>query len=52
MNFAASSLSQRVFVSLPVREALAVNSLQGARRTFPIVNAELGPVGIAEIEFR
>ena len=42
----------RALVSRPVRETLALCAFDGARRTFSIVHAKLGAVGIAEIEFR
>lgn len=42
----------RVFsVMLPVRQTLAFGSLNGKRRPFPIINAELGAIGIPEIKF-
>jgi len=39
-------------VSRAVRETLAFRTLDCKRRTFPVVNAEGGPVVIAEIKFR
>jgi hypothetical protein len=38
-------------VSRPVRESLAFDTLHGKDRTFSVVNSELDPVAVTEIEF-
>jgi hypothetical protein len=51
-NARAFCLSVRGSVRYAVRETLALDTLEGLRRTFPILDAKAGAVVIAEIEFR
>src|SRR5262249_34129336 len=37
-----------ILISCPVRQALALCTFEHSRRPFPIVNAEAGPVVVAE----
>jgi hypothetical protein len=46
-----ASILADCLVSRPVRETLALDTLHGKDRTFPIVDAKRHAVRIAEIEF-
>jgi hypothetical protein len=48
----AFCLRVRGFTRLTIRETLALGAFQGARRTIPIGQAQLGAVRITEIELR
>ncbi len=48
----AFCLEVRGFVSRTIRETFALDTQESFRRTFPIANAKLGAVVIAEIKFR
>ena len=50
MNRRASCLGDWL-VSRPVRETLALDTLYGKHRTFPIANPECDTVGITEVKF-
>jgi hypothetical protein len=40
-----------ILVSRPVRQALAFNAFQGARRPFPIANTKAGPIVVPKFKF-
>jgi hypothetical protein len=41
-----------ILVSRPVRQALALDTLESLRRPFPIANAKAGTIVVAELKFR